>query len=108
VDEVVGQLFSRHIANANPVEVVAYVVAKGVQQVRLAETGVPVDRQWVVRLTRILGHRDRSRMSEAVRAADDKGLKGVLGIESRVALAPRTKSLQISIDISSGIPRLDL
>ena len=46
-------------------------------------------------------------MREAVRAADDEGLEGVLGVEPRVVVASRPKSLNISIGVAVTIGRLD-
>jgi hypothetical protein len=87
VDEVVGQFLGGDIANPDAVEVVAYVVAQRVQQVRLPQPGVPVDGQRVVRLAGILSHRDRRGVGEAVRSADDEGFEGVFRIKPGVALA---------------------
>ncbi len=56
-------------------------MADRVQQVRLAQTGVAVDEQRVVRLARCLGHSHRGSVREPVGGADDEGLEGVLGVE---------------------------
>jgi hypothetical protein len=79
-----------------------------VQQVGLAEAGVAVDGQRVVRLARIFCHGDSGRMGEAVRPTDDEGLKGVLGVEARVLVTPRPESLDISISIAISVWRLDI
>ena len=104
VDEVVGQFLGGDVADPNPVEVVADVVAEGVQQVGLAQAGLAVDGQRVVRLARILGHRDRGGVGEPVRAADDEGLEGVLGVEPGV-VASRCGRLYSRPLSSKGRPR---
>src|SRR5512133_2310747 len=108
VDEVVGQFLSGDVANPNPVEVVAYVVAERVQQVGLAETGVPVDCQWVVRLAWVFGDGDRGRMREAVRAADDEGLEGILWVQPRIVVTAGPESLDISVNVAITVRRLGL
>ena len=65
------------------------VVADGVQQVGLAQSGVAVDEQRVVRLGRRLGDRDRGRMGEPVARADDEGVEGVLRVQPGVAVVGR-------------------
>ena len=81
VDEVVGELFAGDVPDPGPGVEAADVVADRVQQVGLAQTGVAVDQQRVVRLARRLGDRDRGGVREPVRAADDEGLEGVLRIQ---------------------------
>ena len=69
------------VADLHPGVEVADVVADGVQQVGLAQTGVAVDQQWVVGLAGCLGHGDGRRVREAVGRADHEGLEGVLRVE---------------------------
>ena len=66
VDEVVGELLGVHVAHPHARVEVLRVVADRVQQVRLAQAGVAVDEQRVVRLGRRLGDRDRGRVREPV------------------------------------------
>jgi hypothetical protein len=56
-------------------------VADGVEKVRLAQTGLPVDEQGVVCLGRRLSDRDRSRMGKAVAGADDESLESVFRVQ---------------------------
>ena len=53
----------------------------GVEQMRLAEAGRPVDEQRVIGLRRGIGHRDGRRVGEAVGGADDKLVKRELRVE---------------------------
>ena len=62
-------------------EQVAGVVPDGVQQVGLAQPGVAVDEQRVVRLGRRLGDRDGRGVGEPVARADDEGVEGVLRVQ---------------------------
>ena len=64
------------------------------QQVRLAEPGVPVDEERVVGLRRRLGDRERGRVGEAVRGADDEGVERVLRVDAarRRAAAPSSRA----------------
>src|SRR6185312_265112 len=83
VDEVVGELFRVHVPDPDGRVEAVRVVPEGVQQVRLAEPGLPVDEQRVVRLGRGLGDRYRRRMREPVARADHEGLEGVLRVQAR-------------------------
>jgi hypothetical protein len=58
------------------------------QEVGLAEAGLTVDRQRVVRLSRVFGDGDGGGVGEAVRGADDEGLEGVLRIQPGIRLTP--------------------
>ena len=87
VDEVVGELLGAHVAHPGPGEQARAVVADRVQQVGLAQAGLAVDEQRVVRLGRRLGDGDRGRVREPVARADDEGLERVLRVEpGRLAL----------------------
>ena len=67
-------------------------MADGVQQVGLAQSGVAVDQQRVVRLAGRLGDRDGGGVREPVRRPDDEGLEDVLGIEPGFACVARRPS----------------
>ena len=89
VDEVVGELLRAHVAHPRAGVEAAGVVADRVQQVGLAQPGLAVDEQRVVRLGRRLGHRDRGGVREPVARADDEGVEGVLRVEpARLGVAP--------------------
>ncbi len=62
-------------------EQLAHVVAHGVEQVGLAQTGVAVDEQRVVGRRRLLGHRHGRSVGEAVRRPDHELLEGVVRIQ---------------------------
>ena len=81
VDEVVGELLGVHVAHPHVGVQRAGVVADRVQQVGLAQPGLAVDEERVVRLGRRLGDRDRRRVREAVARADDEGVEGVLRVQ---------------------------
>ena len=81
VDEVVRELLGVDVAHLDVGEQVAGVVPDGVEQVRLAQSGVAVDEEGVVGLRRCLGDRDRRGVREPVARPDDEGVEGVLGIE---------------------------
>src|SRR5699024_2054662 len=84
VDEVVGELLGVHVPDPHARVHVAGVVANGVQQVRLAQTGLAVDEQRVVGAGRRLGDRQGGRVGEPVGGAGHEGLEGVLRVEARV------------------------
>src|SRR5215831_11516371 len=81
VDEVVGELFRADIPHLDALVEALRVVPDGVQQVGLAQAGVAVDEQRVIRLRGRLGDRHRGGVREAVARADDERLEGVLGVE---------------------------
>ena len=77
IDELVEELFGRHVAHPIGRVVDGHVVGDGLQEVRLAETGVAVDEQRVVRPRRCLGDAERCGVSEAVGGTRDECLEGV-------------------------------
>jgi hypothetical protein len=83
VDEVVGELLGVHVPHLHTRVEVLRVVADGVEQVRLAQPGLPVDEEWVVGLRGRLGDGDRGRVGEPVARADDERLERVLRVEPR-------------------------
>ncbi len=90
VDEVVHEGLARHVAHRQPPRVLSHVVPDRLEQVRLAEPRPAVDEQRVVGLGRRLGDRERGRVGEAVRRADDEEVEGVLRVELDLrALAER-------------------
>ena len=93
VDEVVRQLLGGDVAHARRLEVAADVVAERVQQVGLAQPGVAVDGQRVVRLARVLRDGDGRGVGEAVRRADDEGLEGVLRVEPGADVLARAEAV---------------
>ena len=94
VDEVVGELLGVHVAHPHVRVEVARVVADRVEQVGLAQPGLAVDEQRVVRLGRRLGDGDGGRVGEPVARADDEGVEGVLGVQpGRRLLAARDQRL---------------
>ena len=62
-------------------EQVARVVPDGVEEVRLAQPGLPIDEQGVVGLGRRLRDGQRGRVGEPVARTDDEGVEGVLRVE---------------------------
>ncbi|MNW55056.1 hypothetical protein D3C74_326930 [compost metagenome] len=81
VDEVVRELLGVHVAHADVRVQVVRVVADRVQEVRLAEAGLPVDEEGVVGLGRRLGDRDSGSVREPVRRSDDERLEDVLRVQ---------------------------
>ena len=81
------------------------VVADGVEQVGLAEPGVAVDEERVVRLRRRLGDGDRGGMGEAVGLADDEVVERVLRVQARVAARERRMRHRASLAIGWRMAR---
>ena len=82
VDELVQEGLGGDVADAAAGEVLPDVVPDGVQEVGLAQPGVPVDEQGVVGLGRHLRHGLGRGVGEAVRRPDDEGVEGVAGVEA--------------------------
>ena len=85
VDEVVGELLRADVPDLQAGVQGLRVMPDRVQQVGLAQPGVTVDEQRVVRLGRRLGDRDRGRVREPVARADDERLERVLGVQPGAA-----------------------
>ena len=88
VDEVVRELLARDVPHANARVEALGVVPDRVQEVGLAEPGLPVDEQGVVRLREGLRDGDGRGVGEPVGAADDEVVEAVLGVEPAVTAAP--------------------
>ena len=84
LDELVHEGLGRDVADPHPREVLPYVVPDRLQQMGLSESRGAVHEQGVVGARRRLGYRERRRMRESVGRPDDKGVKGVLGVEGYV------------------------
>ena len=102
VDEVVGELLGVDVAHASLGLEVTRVVADRVKEVRLAETGVAVDEERVVRLAGGLGHRERGGVREAVGGPDDERVEGVAGVEVGIVGA-RTLALALGRPAGLGL-----
>jgi hypothetical protein len=97
VDEVVGEFLTRHVSDLHPGVEGLRVVADGVQEVGLAETGVAVDEERVVGLRGSLGDGDGGRVRESVGLTDDEVVERVLGVEARL-VAQRSGLLHGGLD----------
>lgn len=63
------------------------IVSNRVHEMRLTQANAAVDKQRVIGLGRLFSYSQRSGMGKAVAGTDDKGIKGVLGIQhTRVRL----------------------
>ena len=74
-----------HVADPDAGVEALRVVPDRVQQVGLAEAGLAVDEQRVVRLRRRLRDGDRRGVREPVAGADHEGVEGVLRVQPRLA-----------------------
>ena len=82
VDELVEERLGRDVAHLVVLVVVVDVVPDGVQQVGLAEAGVAVDEQRVVRPRRRLGDAQGGGEGELVGGALDERLERVAGVQA--------------------------
>ena len=97
VDELVEERLGGDVAHSVVLVVVVDVVADGVQQVGLAESGRAIDEQRVVRARRRLGDAQGGGEGELVRGSLDERLERVPRIEAglveqRRAVRPRVES----------------
>ena len=83
VDEFVHVGLGGHVADMAATEVLQHVVPDGVEEMGLAQAGVPVDEQRVVGAGRGFRHRLGRGVGEPVGRGDDEGVEGVAGIEYR-------------------------
>ena len=77
--ELVCELVALYVSYLGRGRPLAYRLADGKQQVGLAEAGVAVDKQGVVRAAGLLRYGDGGVVREAVGVADDEAVKGVSG-----------------------------
>ena len=89
VDELVGELFARHIAHARAGLLEQRVVADRVEQMGLAQTRSAVDTQGVEVLARAFRHGERHGAREAVRIAGHEGVERVVAVEVRLRVERR-------------------
>ena len=76
-DHLVDKLLALNVGNLRRGVVVADGLADGEQKMRLAEAGVSVDEQGVIRLTGVLRHGNGRRMGELVARADDEAVERI-------------------------------
>jgi hypothetical protein len=62
-------------------------VADGVQEVRFAEAGIPIDKKWIIGIAGRLTYGDAACMGEPIAGAYDEIIKGVIGMERRLIFA---------------------
>jgi hypothetical protein len=82
VDEVVHERLARHVPDGQAAPVVADEVRDSVEKVGLAEPGVSVDEERVVRLCRRLCDGEGCGVGEAVRRSDDERVERVLRVDA--------------------------
>ena len=85
VDELVRELFGVDVADLQVGHHRQRVVADGLEQVGLAQSGIAVDKEGIERRSRALGGRQRRSVRETVRGADHKGVEGELWVQVRRA-----------------------
>jgi hypothetical protein len=83
VDEIVGEFLGGDVLDPHPGKQPLGVVAGGMQQVSLAQTGFAPDEEWVVGPCRRFGDGQGRGVGETVRRTDDEGVEGVSPVEAR-------------------------
>ena len=83
VDELVRKLLGVHVANLQVGHHRQRVVADGLEQVRLTQAGVAVDKEGIEGGARGFRGGQRGGVRETVRRADDEGVEGELGVQVR-------------------------
>ena len=81
VDELVRELFGVDVADLQVGHHRQRVVADGLEQVRLAQTGIAVDKEGIEGGARRFRGGQRGGVRETVRRADDEGVEGELRVE---------------------------
>ena len=81
VDEVVHERLGGDVEDLAAGVVLGDVVPDGVEEVGLAQAGVPVDEEWVVGTTGRFRHGLGGGVRQAVRRCGDEGLEGELRVE---------------------------
>ena len=81
VDEVVHERLARDVPRREVAGVLGHVGGDRLEEVGLPQPGAAVDEERVVGLRRRLRDRERGRVREAVRRADDERVEGVLRVE---------------------------
>ena len=81
VNDLVGEFLGAQVADAQCPVTLAHPGADGLHQVSLAQPDAAVQEERVVRLGRLVSHRQRGGVGELIGGANHKGLKGVAGDE---------------------------
>ncbi len=85
-DVFVGKFLGGNIRNLGRLLGADHVLANSVQQVRLAKAGAAVEEERIVRFARLLRHRHRGGVGEAVVVAHHKRFKRVARVKHQVAI----------------------
>jgi len=80
-DEIVRELFRRHIRNLQHRRELERAVTDGMQQMRLAKTHTAVDEERVELSAGMFRYRNRCSMRKSIRGSDDIGAKDVFWIQ---------------------------
>src|SRR5699024_7806073 len=84
VNDVVGEFLAVDVSHASRGVQVEDVVTDGVQEMGLAESGLPVNDQRVISLAGSFGHGHGSGMREAVGRTDDEVFEDIALVETRI------------------------
>ena len=97
IHQLVGQVVALHVSDLGPGVVPADDVGDGIDQMGLAQAGVPVDQQGVVVLSRMLRHGDGGGISQLVGRAHHEGLECELRGSEPLTLAVRAVILELCV-----------
>ena len=97
IHQLVGQVVALDVSDLGPGVVPADDVGDGIDQMGLAQAGVPVDQQGVVVLSRMLRHGDGGGISQLVGRAHHEGLECELRGSEPLTLAVRAVILELCV-----------
>ena len=85
-DELIGEALAGHVGDS-PAGLLCCIdfMSDGMEQVSFPEANASEQKQWIEGLTRVMGDSSRSAVGKLVVIPDDKGRKGVIGTQHRLA-----------------------
>ena len=86
VDVLIEELFGRDIPNLVSGVDLAHIVGNGLKKVGLAQAGVAIDEERVVRLCRSFGNTERRGMGKSIRCAGDEGIERIARVDGKPKL----------------------
>src|SRR5712692_3037461 len=89
VDDLVCKLLGRQIGNPE-IGPLRHIISNGIQEVRLPQPGLPVDKEWVIGFRRLFGDRHTGGMGKLVSCAHNEILKCILWVELYSPFRPWT------------------
>src|SRR6267143_1374516 len=102
VDDLVRKLLGRQIGNPE-IGSLRHIISNGIQEVRLPQPGLPVNKEWVIGFRRLFSDRHTGGVGKLISRSYYEILESILGVELYPSFRPRSDVLATG---GSGTPTI--